>query len=223
LGCGNGAARVLGWCVSSVVVVCAGIQKFKLLCSIWPFLVVGLMATKRPYGGGGGGASSSSSSSGGGGNGANGGPKRPRAGTEDDEMGPSFEEELMMMDGMLDNILEDGGEGDLTAEQQEQRWKRPAVPEGCDLTEEALAFQWMDIDMTSGQPLPANPAGGDILGSREGPVPIIRLYGVTKQGRSVLLSVHGFTPYFYVSVPTSMDLSQTAYGLGPARARQGTR
>ena len=127
-------------------------------------------------------------------------------------MGPSFEEELMMMDGMLDNILEDVGEGDLTAEQQEQRWKRPALQEGHDLTEEALAFQWMDIDMTSGQPLPFNPAGGDILGSREGPVPVIRLYGVTKQGRSVMLSVHGFTPYFYVSLPTSSDLSEAALG-----------
>ena len=74
------------------------------------------------------------------------------------------------------------------------------------------AFQWLDIDTTTGDPLNYNPAGGNVIGSREGPVPIIRLYGVTRQGRSVMASIHGFTPYFYVSLPPSADMSDNALG-----------
>ena len=75
-----------------------------------------------------------------------------------------------------------------------------------------IAFQWLDIDTTTGDPLNYNPAGGNVIGSREGPVPIIRLYGVTRQGRSVMASIHGFTPYFYVSLPPSADMSDNALG-----------
>lgn len=66
--------------------------------------------------------------------------------------------------------------------------------------------------MTTGSPLARNPAGGNVIGSLEGPVPIIRLYGVTRQGRSVMASIHGFTPYFYVSLPPSADMSDSALG-----------
>ena len=71
----------------------------------------------------------------------------------------------------------------------------------------------MDIDMTSGSPLASNPDGGDILGSREGPVPVVRLYGVTRDGQSILANIHGFTPYFFVALPVSADLSESALGL----------
>ena len=57
-----------------------------------------------------------------------------------------------------------------------------------------------------------NPAGGDVIGSTEGPVPIIRLYGVTAEGQSVLAHIHGFTPYFYVSLPPGTDLSNGILG-----------
>ena len=66
--------------------------------------------------------------------------------------------------------------------------------------------------MTSGMPMSENPAGGDVVGSTEGPVPIIRLYGVTTEGHSVLAHVHGFTPYFYVSLPPGTDLSNAVLG-----------
>lgn len=58
-----------------------------------------------------------------------------------------------------------------------------------------------------------NPAGGKILGSAEGPVPIIRMYGVCQDGRSVMSNIHGFTPYFYVSPPSGFDLSDNSLGL----------
>lgn len=45
-------------------------------------------------------------------------------------------------------------------------------------------------------------------GSREGPVPIIRLFGITAEGNSVMAHVHGFTPYFYCQVPSSFDPSR---------------
>ena len=59
--------------------------------------------------------------------------------------------------------------------------------------------------MVIGQPWEESP--GELVGSGEGPVPVIRMYGVARTGESVLLSVHGFTPYFYVSLPQSVDLS----------------
>jgi DNA polymerase delta subunit 1 len=62
--------------------------------------------------------------------------------------------------------------------------------------------------MTSGEPLASNPSGRDVLGSKEGPVPIIRLYGITREGQSVMACVHGFTPYMYASLPSSMNLNE---------------
>jgi DNA polymerase delta subunit 1 len=38
-------------------------------------------------------------------------------------------------------------------------------------------------------------------GSQQGPVPIMRMYGVTMEGNSICCHVHGFSPYFFVSAP----------------------
>jgi len=46
-----------------------------------------------------------------------------------------------------------------------------------------------------GNPLPGMP------GAKVGPVPVMRLYGVTSDGNSVCCHVHGFTPYFFVTAP----------------------
>lgn len=42
-------------------------------------------------------------------------------------------------------------------------------------------------------------------GSQIGPVPIMRLYGVTMEGNSVCCHVHGFSPYFFVSAPSGFN------------------
>lgn len=124
-----------------------------------------------------------------------------------EDEGPSFEDELGMMDQMEFEVVE-GMEGE-SADSQEVRWTRgkhgynPAEP---------LAFHWLDIDMTSGQPLNSNPDGTEVIGSTEGPVPVIRMYGVTAQGQSVMANVHGFTPYFFVSFPGSTELSDALLG-----------
>ena len=67
--------------------------------------------------------------------------------------------------------------------------------------------------MTTGPPLDANPAGGKVVGSVEGFVPIVRLYGTTREGRSVLAHVHGFTAYFYVAPSLDTDLSENTLGV----------
>ena len=38
-------------------------------------------------------------------------------------------------------------------------------------------------------------------GAKEGGVPIVRMFGVTEAGHSILVHVHCFTPYFYVQAP----------------------
>jgi DNA polymerase delta subunit 1 len=60
--------------------------------------------------------------------------------------------------------------------------------------------------MVSGDPLPSHPEKGkDLPGNRVGPVPIIRLFGVTNKGQSVATFVHGFTPYFFCNTPPRFD------------------
>lgn len=57
------------------------------------------------------------------------------------------------------------------------------------------AFLQMDVEFYIGQ------ARSDMGGARSGPVPVLRLYGVTEDGHSVLTHVHGFHPYLYVPAP----------------------
>ncbi|XP_068785695.1 DNA polymerase delta catalytic subunit-like, partial [Struthio camelus] len=45
-------------------------------------------------------------------------------------------------------------------------------------------------------------------GATEGPVPILRMFGVTAAGHSVCCHVHGFAPYFYVPAPAGFEAPQ---------------
>merc|ERR1712223_1042568 len=74
------------------------------------------------------------------------------------------------------------------------RWKRPAPPL-LDPAEDMLQFQQVDIDHYIGKPLPGMP------GAKSGPVPIMRMFGVTNKGNSVCCHVHRFNPYLYVQAP----------------------
>ena len=42
-------------------------------------------------------------------------------------------------------------------------------------------------------------------GLTSGPCPVVRFYGVTMEGNSVLCHVHGFLPYFYVPAPQNFS------------------
>ena len=134
-------------------------------------------------------------------------------GDTDEDVGNSqtFEEQLMAMDeteGMGDERVDIGDDDDPLI--QVKRWSRPDSG-SFDTTSQSLAFHWVDIDVTSGAPIEKNPCeGAKVIGSREAVVPIIRLYGSTRDGSSVLTYVHGFTAYFYVALPPSTNLSDQA-------------
>nr|BAJ78748.1 DNA polymerase delta catalytic subunit [Euconocephalus varius] len=74
------------------------------------------------------------------------------------------------------------------------KWCRPAPP-NLNAQKDALIFQQIDIDHYSGQPIPGMP------GSQIGPVPVMRMFGITAEGNSVCCHVHGFSPYMFVTAP----------------------
>ena len=138
------------------------------------------------------------------------GEKKARRG--EDEYGfveENMDEDLLieeMVEGVLDDeFAKDSGKETI-------QWNRDHLSDEFDLKTTPIPFHWLDIDMTSGNPLETNPDGGPIIGSLEGPVPIIRLYGVTREGSSIMACIHGFTPYFYVSLPNAIDLNDGFLG-----------
>lgn len=82
------------------------------------------------------------------------------------------------------------------------RWRRPPLPD-INPRNTSITLQWLDVDMTMGKRLDADPADPrkQVPGAPTGLVPIIRFYGVTEAGNSVVTFVHGFTPYLYASCP----------------------
>ena len=85
-------------------------------------------------------------------------------------------------------------------------WQRPVLPDLNPATH-PLTFHWMAIDICGGDPLKANPAPGrGVAGSKNAPVPILHVYGVTDSGHSVLCRIHGFTPYFYFAAPPGITM-----------------
>ena len=79
---------------------------------------------------------------------------------------------------------------------------------------DAMAFQWIDIDMYDGLPLQKNPKEGAAVpgvqfsGDARQSAAVIRLFGVTMDGNSVLMHVHGVLPYFYCFCPDNFDESR---------------
>ncbi|KAJ9587970.1 hypothetical protein L9F63_018599 [Diploptera punctata] len=130
-----------------------------------------------------------------------GGMKKTRNSLDDDDFDTpgSFEEELAYMD-LLESENASGadsqeniGQGPETM-QTSVRWSRPAPPP-LDPSAHSLVFQQLEVDHYTGSPVQGMP------GSQKGPVPIMRMYGVTMEGNSVCCHVHGFSPYFFVLAP----------------------
>lgn len=84
---------------------------------------------------------------------------------------------------------------------QLKRWARPPVPTTS--TNHDIHLQWLDIDIISGNALSHNPnhSKKHVVGATKGDVPIIRVYGVTDAGNSIVTFIHGYTPYGYFALP----------------------
>ncbi|XP_011645822.1 DNA polymerase delta catalytic subunit isoform X2 [Pogonomyrmex barbatus] len=115
---------------------------------------------------------------------------------DDDEKPSSFEAELAVMDFADDDFPDETlliGEGP-EQENTSAKWSRTPPP-SLNPQIDTLTFQQIEIDHYIGRPLPGMP------GSKIGPVPIMRMFGVTELGNSVCCHVHGFCPYLFVSAP----------------------
>ncbi|KAL3841404.1 hypothetical protein ACJMK2_019556 [Sinanodonta woodiana] len=123
------------------------------------------------------------------------GPPNKKARIQDEEEDPSvFEEELALMDELENEMAGDHAEcvGSGPAYvPTSSKWSRPPVPP-LDPKIDSIVFQQIDVDHYTGHHMPGMP------GSTVGAVPIIRMFGVTMAGNSVLAHVHGFAPYFFV-------------------------
>eukprot|EP00929_Paragymnodinium_shiwhaense_P105428 TRINITY_DN7044_c0_g1_i1.p1 TRINITY_DN7044_c0_g1~~TRINITY_DN7044_c0_g1_i1.p1 ORF type:complete len:1040 (-),score=307.96 TRINITY_DN7044_c0_g1_i1:396-3515(-) len=77
------------------------------------------------------------------------------------------------------------------------KWARPPVT--C-LDKPELLMMQVDVDHYNERPDPR-------FWGQNGPtkVPVVRMYGVTEEGNSVLAHIHGFLPYFYVPCPEGME------------------
>lgn len=82
------------------------------------------------------------------------------------------------------------------------KWLRPKVLRPPDPSKDQIVFQQMDIDHYEA------PKREGFLGPENSIVPVMRLFGVTRDGHSILCHVHGFHPYFYVHIGKKPDSSK---------------
>ena len=101
---------------------------------------------------------------------------------------------------------------------QLQKWSRKPTPPNLN-NQTDIHFQWLDIDMTNhSKPLTQNPNNEKkkkevvVVGAQKGIVPVIRVYGVTDEGYSIVTFLHGYTPYGYFALPEGYDLECTENG-----------
>uniref|UniRef100_A0A8C0J1D2 DNA polymerase delta catalytic subunit n=1 Tax=Chelonoidis abingdonii TaxID=106734 RepID=A0A8C0J1D2_CHEAB len=134
--------------------------------------------------------------------------KRPKGGDWEVD-GPShFEEELALLDEVEAEMALEMKEsqpapdtvllGSLISSVGNPKWQRPPAPR-INPTQDALCFQQVELDYYVGVPVPGMP------GATQGPVPILRMFGVTAAGNSVCCHIHGFAPYFYVPAPAGFQ------------------
>ncbi|XP_073427077.1 DNA polymerase delta catalytic subunit [Dendrobates tinctorius] len=125
--------------------------------------------------------------------------------TDWDEDQPSqFEEELAYLDEIEADMAMDMSDVCSTADSLpvdklsdkfSAKWLRPPLP-AIDPLQDSLCFHQIELDHYIGSPIPGMP------GATQGPVPIIRMFGITADGNSICCHIHGFAPYFYVPCQT---------------------
>ncbi len=154
--------------------------------------------------------------------------KRLRGGGDvDDYLPEPDDEELMFEEPIPEEYLgtQDSIFSDLT-EATRQRWVRP--PNHVLDNTLDVSLQWFDLDLIGGNPLEEHPSElvgnrGRVVGSSTGQVPIIRAYGVTDNGNSVAVFIHGFTPYGFFALPSNASFENTEDNLAKIRASLNNR
>ena len=147
----------------------------------------------------------------------------PEPDDEDFDM-PIMEDQPIFMDeealGALDSVFAD------ITEAQRNRWLRPTNK----ITDNSqdVSLQCLDMDTIGGNPLDMHPSElvqdrSRVLGSSTGQVPIIRAFGVTADGNSVAVFIHGFTPYCYFALPAGATFENTEDNLAKIRASLNNR
>lgn len=84
----------------------------------------------------------------------------------------------------------------------DSKWLRPKVLRPPDPSKEPIVFQQMDIDHYDGLKKEG------FMGPDASLVPVTRMFGVTRDGHSILCHVHGFHPYFYVYTRKKPNISK---------------
>lgn len=80
------------------------------------------------------------------------------------------------------------------------KWSRPDIP-SIDPSTAKIIFQQIDLDTytdTDGTPKGLDNSRTHVRGHNN----VIRLFGVTDEGYSVMAHLHGYIPYFYASLPS---------------------
>ena len=122
-------------------------------------------------------------------------PSPPSSQEKRDFFNDITEEEAIAMESAPHSVATETPSPDPTSSQPARdHWKRPPPPK-LDPSTDPLVFQQIDIDCYTGSPVPGMPGMGT------GPVPVLRMFGVTSKGNSVCAHVHGFLPYFFVPAP----------------------
>ncbi|KAG9481511.1 hypothetical protein GDO78_010637 [Eleutherodactylus coqui] len=127
--------------------------------------------------------------------------------TDWDDDGPSqFEEELAFLEEVEADIAMEMSDAaadalpvDKLSDNISPKWLRPPLPP-IDPQQDSICFHQIELDHYIGSHIPG------MLGATQGPVPIIRMFGITADGNSVCCHIHGFAPYFYV--PCQSDFKQ---------------
>lgn len=84
----------------------------------------------------------------------------------------------------------------------DSKWLRPKVLRAPDPEKDPIIFQQMDIDHYEAMKREG------FMGPEKSLVPVTRMFGVTRDGHSILCHVHGFHPYFYVYTARKPDESK---------------
>lgn len=81
------------------------------------------------------------------------------------------------------------------------RWERPDIDPNFDPSKDSIYFQQLDSDYATFPKKPGYP-DADLP-----QVPVVRSYGVTNEGHSVICYIRGYIPYFYIEMPVGFNPS----------------